>query len=72
MYAHGPLSIGDQHLMLMAPASGKADDLTVTDWIDQFIDLCVGAGSTSTVSGSGDAQVGITLKSLTSGGELKG
>jgi len=58
--------------VLVIPHAAQAETLTVSAWIDQFIDMCVGAGSTSVTSGSGDANAGITLKSFSLGGELKG
>ena len=59
--------------VLCIPVNAQAQNLTVNQWIDQFVDMSVlGAGSTSITSGSGEATGGITLRSLSIKGELKG
>jgi hypothetical protein len=59
-------------LLIVAPTTTLAQNLTVSEWIDQFVDMCVGGGSSTITSGSGDANVGITLRSLSISGEIKG
>ncbi len=60
-------------LLFLSIVGAKADELTVPGWIDLFIDLCVGSGSSSNTTVSGSiADTGITLESLTLEGSLKG
>ena len=60
-------------LLFLSIVGAKADELTVPRWIDLFIDLCVGSGSSSNTTVSGSiADTGITLKSLTLEGGIKG
>lgn len=60
-------------LIFISIGGAKADEPTVQKWIDLFIDLCVGSGSSynTTVSGS-ITNTGIALESLTLEGSLKG
>jgi hypothetical protein len=61
-------------LIFLSIVEAKADELTVPAWIDLYIDLCVGSGSSTstTVSGSIDTDTGITLEKRTLDGSLKG
>ena len=49
-----------------------AQDLTVQEWLDLFIDSCVGGGSASFVSGSVDAGLGLSLKKFSANGSVSG
>jgi hypothetical protein len=62
------LSIGT----MTAGQARSADKLTVKEWVDTFVDLCVGAGSTFIASGSGDVSAGLSLQTRTLSGEVKG
>lgn len=60
-------------MMLLATTSpASAQELTVDEWIDQFVALCVGSGTSTIASGDVDAEAGITLKSLKLNGSLAG
>ena len=51
-------------VMLSVPQHALGDDLSVTEWLDLFIDSCVGSGSSSFVSGTIDAGLDLSLKTF--------
>jgi len=55
-----------------AAATNVPDNLTINQWLDTFIDACVGGGSSATASGTVTASGEITLAKLTAGGKLEG
>ena len=62
-------------LILSIPVTSNrtmAQNLTVQEWVDQFVSTCVGSGSSDTASGSVDAGGDISLKKLTLSGTVTG
>jgi hypothetical protein len=53
-------------------SSARGAELSVSEWIDDFVGLCVGSGSSTIASGTADGGVGITLKTFSLDGQLKG
>ena len=49
-----------------------AEELTVQEWVDQFVASCVGSGSSDLASGEVAANGEISLKKLALGGTVKG
>jgi hypothetical protein len=49
-----------------------AQELTVQEWVDQFVTSCVGSGSSDVASGQVGANGDISLKRLTLSGTVKG
>lgn len=59
--------------LLLALGGAQADEeITIADWIDIFIDTCVGSGSKFIASGEGKAGVDISLKKFRLDGTLAG
>lgn len=58
------------YLALARPAT--AQNLTVQEWVDQFVSSCVGSGSSETASGEVGANGDISLRRLTLSGTVKG
>lgn len=58
--------------LLLVTADAHAQRLSVQDWIDQFVDMCVGSGSRGVTSGTADANGNVTLRTLSLSGELRG
>lgn len=59
-------------LFFLASSIHAEEKLSISEWLDVFIDACVGGGSSSVSSGSIDAGAGISLKKLTLEGKLEG
>jgi hypothetical protein len=57
---------------LINAKSTMAQDLTVQEWVDQFVTSCVGSGSSDTASGEVGANGDISLKRLALSGTVKG
>jgi len=51
-------------LALSFPISVQAEKMTIQEWIDSYIKLCVGSGSKTIVEGKVDANAGISLRRL--------
>ncbi|MBI4989377.1 MAG: hypothetical protein HZC23_11205 [Rhodocyclales bacterium] len=58
--------------ILISPISYAQEKLSLNQWLDLFVDSCVGAGSSSITSGTVDANGQIALKKLTASGSLAG
>ena len=54
------------------PAEEKTKKLTIQEWVDLFVESCVGAGSSSYVSGSAKGGLGFSLKKFKADGSLEG
>ncbi|WFU71101.1 hypothetical protein [Bradyrhizobium sp. CB2312] len=50
----------------------EAQNLTIQEWVDQFVASCVGSGSTDLASGLVDANGDISLKRFTLSGTVTG
>ncbi len=49
-----------------------SSDLSMQEWLDLFVDSCVGSGSSFLVSGSADANAALSLKKMRLDGALAG
>lgn len=58
--------------LLIFTSTATAQDLSIKEWIDAYVKMCVGSGSTSIVSGELDANAGISLKKLGPSGAISG
>ncbi|QOZ24063.1 hypothetical protein XH93_11090 [Bradyrhizobium sp. CCBAU 51753] len=58
--------------MSMRAPRAEAQNLTVQEWVDQFVASCVGSGSSDVASGLVDANGDISLKRLALSGTVKG
>ena len=58
--------------MLISPCLCAEEDLSIQEWLDIFIDSCVGSGTSYIVSGSVDAGLGLSLKKFSASGNLEG
>ena len=50
--------------LVVGPSALAAESLTMKEWLNVFIDTCVGGGSSFSASGSLDAGIGFSLKKL--------
>ena len=57
---------------LFTASVASARDLSVQDWLDLFIESCVGSGSSAYVSGSVNAGLGLSLKTFSANGSVSG
>jgi hypothetical protein len=59
-------------LAIGCSSANGAEDITLQEWLDMFVDSCVGGGSSFFVSGGLDAAAGLSLKKLNAGGSIVG
>ncbi|WP_341369192.1 hypothetical protein [Yoonia sp. BS5-3] len=58
--------------MSFLPTSVLAQELTVQEWLDVYIDACVGSGSVFTASGELEADGNLSLRTVRLNGALEG
>lgn len=58
--------------LLISPLAAAEGTMSLSEWLDIFADSCVGAGSSSIVNGSVDAEGKISLKKLRLNGAVTG
>lgn len=66
------LFIGLAIFATAVPTASSAEELSVQEWVDQFVATCVGSGSSDMASGEVGADGDISLKKLTLSGTVKG
>ena len=67
-----PILIFFAFMVSMLPFKSISNDLTIHEWLDIFVESCVGSGSKFVANGSVDAGIGLALRKFTVGGELAG
>lgn len=60
------------HMLIFPTFAVAAEQLTMSQWIDSYVKMCVGSGSQLTVSGDIDANAALSLKKLGPSGEVSG